>query len=327
MHQYEQHSATSMPPVGMAGLQFDQSVPDFGYAWWYIDALSDDGRHGLTLIAFIGSVFSPYYAWSRRCGRGDPFDHCAINIGLYNADGKRWAMTERGRDQIFRDTASLVIGPSAVCWDGNKLVVNVDEITAPFPSRIRGRVTLHPAALINHCVALDAGNSHFWQPIAPCARVEVALSSPSLQWSGSGYLDSNRGNRPLEDAFSGWDWSRAELPGGDSAVLYEVARRDGDRFLLAQRFGIDGRIEDFTPPPSVSLPASAWRVSRRTLADPGHPSTVLRSLEDGPFYVRSVVNTHVLGHQLRSVHESLSLDRFRSPVVQMMLPFRMPRRA
>ena len=34
-----------------------------GYVWWYVDALSDDGRHGLTLIAFIGSVFSPYYAW------------------------------------------------------------------------------------------------------------------------------------------------------------------------------------------------------------------------------------------------------------------------
>ena len=33
-------------PVAMAG--------------WYVDAISDDGRHGLTIIAFIGSVFSPY---------------------------------------------------------------------------------------------------------------------------------------------------------------------------------------------------------------------------------------------------------------------------
>ena len=31
--------------------------------------MSDDGQHGLTIIAFLGSVFSPYYAWS---GRGDP---------------------------------------------------------------------------------------------------------------------------------------------------------------------------------------------------------------------------------------------------------------
>ncbi len=46
-------------PAGRAG----------GYAWWYVDALSDDGRHGLTLIAFIGSVFSPYYAWRAGGGR------------------------------------------------------------------------------------------------------------------------------------------------------------------------------------------------------------------------------------------------------------------
>ncbi len=51
------------------GPRFDAPVPAGGYAWWYVDALSDDGAHGLTIIAFIGSVFSPFYAWSRRGGR------------------------------------------------------------------------------------------------------------------------------------------------------------------------------------------------------------------------------------------------------------------
>ena len=54
---------------------FDQPVAPGGYAWWYVDALSDDGLHGITLIGFIGSVFSPYYAWARRRGGGDP---CAL---------------------------------------------------------------------------------------------------------------------------------------------------------------------------------------------------------------------------------------------------------
>ena len=27
------------------------------------ECLSDDEQHGLTLIAMLGSVFSPYYAW------------------------------------------------------------------------------------------------------------------------------------------------------------------------------------------------------------------------------------------------------------------------
>src|SRR5579883_2096516 len=46
------------------GLRFDGPVPDGGYVWWYLDALSDDGVFGLTAIAFLGSVFSPYYAWA-----------------------------------------------------------------------------------------------------------------------------------------------------------------------------------------------------------------------------------------------------------------------
>ena len=62
-----------------------------GYAWWYVDALSDDGQHGLTLIAFIGSVFSPYYAWARRRGPADPQNHCALNVALYGPGGNRWA--------------------------------------------------------------------------------------------------------------------------------------------------------------------------------------------------------------------------------------------
>ena len=49
-------------------MNFDQIVPHNGYAWWYVDALSDDGENGITIIAFIGSVFSPYYAFARRRG-------------------------------------------------------------------------------------------------------------------------------------------------------------------------------------------------------------------------------------------------------------------
>ncbi|MEP6836808.1 MAG: carotenoid 1,2-hydratase, partial [Bradyrhizobium sp.] len=54
-----------------------------GYAWWYVDALSDDGQYGITVIAFIGSVFSPYYAFARRKGPADPLNHCAINVAIY----------------------------------------------------------------------------------------------------------------------------------------------------------------------------------------------------------------------------------------------------
>ena len=39
--------------------RFDQAVAPGGYLWWYVDAISDDGQHALSIIAFVGSVFSP----------------------------------------------------------------------------------------------------------------------------------------------------------------------------------------------------------------------------------------------------------------------------
>jgi carotenoid 1,2-hydratase len=50
------------------------------------------------------------------------------------------------------------------------------------------------------------------------------------------------------------------------------------------------------------------------------------TLVDAPFYARSIIDTTLYGEPVEAVHESLLLNRFRSPVVQAMLPFRMPRR-
>jgi hypothetical protein len=82
---------------------FDAAVASGGYAWWYVDALSDDGQHGAVIIGFVGSVFSPYYAWARRPrAQHAPraLDHCAINVALYGPGRGRWAMTERGADRV-----------------------------------------------------------------------------------------------------------------------------------------------------------------------------------------------------------------------------------
>ncbi len=91
-------------------------------------------------------MFSPYYAWSRRRGRGDPLQHCAVNVALYGRP-KGWAMTERGRSAVWRDATQLRIGPSLLHWDGTCLTIDIAEVTAPLPSRLRGTVRVHPAAL------------------------------------------------------------------------------------------------------------------------------------------------------------------------------------
>jgi carotenoid 1,2-hydratase len=327
-------------------LGFDAPVASSGYRWWYLDALSDDGRCGLTLIVFVGSVFSPYYAAARRRGPARPENHCAINVALYStsatgaAQGRtptRWAMTERGETALTRKADMLAIGPSRLDWDGQTLTATINEVTCPWPSRLRGTVRLHTEAIAQRVVQLDAAGRHRWQPIAPGARVEVHLDKPGVRWSGHAYLDSNAGDEPLEDGFNGWHWSRARIASrgqrhrtaGDTLVFYETARRDGSENAFAIRFDATGRDHDISLPPAVSLPVTGWRIARSTRGDPSQPpgARVLRTLEDTPFYARSLLATQWEGESVTAMHESLSLTRFRAPWVRALLPFRMPRHA
>lgn len=311
------------PTAETTSAGFSLPVPDDGYAWWYIDALSDDGQEGLTIIAFVGSVFSPYYRFARRRGPIDPLNHCALNVALYRAGGNRWTMTERGRRKVARNAQSLVIGPSDLSWDGNALSINIDEVTAPIPGRIRGRVRVIPRAVTQQAFTLNADGNHRWWPIAPSARVEVELASPDLRWQGDGYFDMNAGDVPLEQGFTVWEWSRAALRDG-TAVLYEAKRRDGGRLDLAIKFDRNGEMQSFDAPALQRLPRTPWRVDRSARSEAG--ARVVQTLEDSPFYARSVIATTLLGEHATLMHESLSLDRFKMPVVQAMLPFRMPRR-
>lgn len=234
-------------------------------------------------------------------------------------------MTERGRDAVETTAATFSVGPSSLVWDGNDLVVSIDEIAAPFPQRIKGKVRLRPAALTTRAFSLDAQGRHKWWPIAPFARVEVDLDKPGLSWTGHGYLDMNLGNAPLEQDFKNWDWARADTRDGAS-VLYDVTRRDGEKLSLGLSFDRAGEATEFEPPPSARLARTVWGVPRQTQADDGE-ARVVQTLEDTPFYARSVVSSKLRGEQTMAIHESLSLDRFASNWVRCLLPFRMPRRS
>lgn len=232
-------------------------------------------------------------------------------------------MTERGSSALRRDASELRIGPSAMRWNGNALEVSLDEIAVPWPARVRGHLRIEPRILTGESFALDAAGQHRWQPIAPRSRVTLALDAPSLAWSGEGYLDSNWGQAPLEDAFSSWHWSRSALPEGGSLIRYDLHRLDGSPHQLNLQVGTDGRIHSVAPRAVRALPDTFWGLRRRARGE----ARLLQTLEDGPFYARSLLTTRHQGQDLRTLHESLSLQRFRARWVQALLPFRMPRRA
>lgn len=267
-------------------------------------------------------MFSPYYAFARRKGPADPLDHCAINVAVYRKGANRWSMTERPRAAVRRSLDTFAVGPSQLSWDGKSLTIRIDEIAVPIPGRIRGTVRVVPTAITAQAFTLSETFNHQWWPIAPCARVEVALEHPRLRWQGDGYFDMNRGDAPLEQGFVDWQWARGAMRDG-AAILYEAQRRDGSRIDLAMTFDPDGRRQNFAPPPLVELRRSGWRIERSVRSET--PARLAKTLEDAPFYARSVVSARLLSEPITLMHESLSLDRFRMPIVQAMLPFRMPR--
>ena len=267
-------------------------------------------------------MFSPYYAFARRKGQADPLDHCAVNVAIYHKGRNRWAMTERPRHVVSRTAESFTVGPSNLSWDGKSLLIRIHEIAAPIPGRIRGTVRVVPTAVTQQALTLNQTGNHRWWPIAPCARVQVALDHPHLRWQGDGYFDMNCGDRPLEDGFTDWQWSRAAMRDG-TAILYEAKRRDRSMVDLAVLFDPQGRMQAFEPPPIVAMKRTGWRIGRSVRSE--DTARVLETLEDAPFYARSLVSAKLLGEPVTLMHESLALDRFTMPVVQAMLPFRMPR--
>ncbi len=247
-----------------------------------------------------------------------------MNIALYGPMRDRWAFTERGAFAVQREEHALSIGPSAMWWEGGALVIEFDEVTAPFGARIAGRVRLYPEERDGTPLTLDAEGKHCWWPIAPAARASVELTHPRLHFRGAGYHDANAGDEPLEEAFSGWTWARVACR-ERAVVTYDVTRRDGSRRLVSRAFERGGRIRDDVPVVERSLPKTRWGLDRRIQVGAEATPELLRTLEDTPFYSRSMVRASYLGERAVGIHETLSLGRFTSRWVQFLLPFRMKR--
>ena len=297
-------------------------APD-GYAWWYVDGVSDDGLRAVSVIGFIGSVFSPWYAWS---GRRDPANHCCINVVTYGPGG-RFTMTDRGRTALRQSADALTVGPSQMRWENGTLVIDVNEVSAlPLISRVQGQIRLTPSAITGVEALLTPSASHIWRPFAPSSRIEVDLTQ-GHRWSGHGYFDANFGTAALEADFQRWTWGRYPRATGGTTCFYDGIRRDGSTLALGLDVTASGQASEIDPPPLAKLTRTAWALSRETRCDPGATPRQTKPLLDAPFYSRSVVNTQIDGEAVTGVHEALDLNRFANPVIKSMLAVRVPRRA
>ncbi|MEM6939742.1 MAG: carotenoid 1,2-hydratase [Pseudomonadota bacterium] len=297
-------------------------MPPTGYAWWYIDGVSADGKRAVSVIAFIGSVFSPWYHWS---GRHTPANHCCINVATYGRGG-RFAMTDRGTSALRTGPESFTVGPSSLRWTGSELVIDINEISSlPLISRMRGQIRVRPPALTAVELPLTADGAHVWRPFAPVAEITVDLEAKGWQFTGHGYFDANFGTRPLETDFTTWTWGR--YPTKEGAIcIYDARRTDGSTLDAAVAFTPEGQAQMTEAPPRTRFARTAWMLPRETRADPGTTPRQTHAMLDAPFYSRAVVETQINGERTAGVHEALYLNRYANPLLKPMLAVRVPRR-
>ena len=235
-------------------------------------------------------------------------------------------MTDRGRAALRQTSDQLTVGPSSMRWEGDRLVITVNEISGPpVIGRVAGTITVTPSAVTDRELLLTDDGAHVWRPFAPVSRIEVDLGARG-QWSGHGYFDANFGTRALEADFDYWTWGRYPTAKGASC-FYDATRRDGSELEAGFVFGADGGATEVTPPPKRPMRRSLWAVRRETRGDAGSVPRQVKAMLDAPFYCRSAVETVIDGETTTGVHEALDLNRFRGPWLMPMLAVRVPRRA
>jgi carotenoid 1,2-hydratase len=312
-------------PPRPSPLDFAAPVAPRGYRWFYLDAVSDDASTALVIIGLLGNPFSPAYAKARARGeRVSPLEFSAFNISISRARATRWALTERPAASVHREPTALSIGGSSMRWTpSGALEVLVSERSAPWGQKIAGSILFHPTRLTQEVVPIDGAGNHIWTPVAPLGRVEVKLSHPDVRFSGSAYLDANHGNEPLEEGFSEWSWARITQP-GRTLITYDVSTRRGARKLHG--LSVDNRgVAPLEAQQHNSLGFTRFGLTRRMRTPAEAEMHLVRTVEDGPFYARSLIDGSIQGQHACGVHEVVSLDRLVRSWVQFLIPFRMRR--
>lgn len=266
-------------------------------------------------------------------------DHLAVNVALY---GRRraWGFVEQAAAPGALTATRLQVGASVCHQDQGSLTLQLDVPRGLGRAPLRGRIVLHRGCGgAPRPFRLDAAGNHRWWPLAPCARVEAHFPDLGVHFVGRGYHDANVGDEPLARGFADWQWMRT-VQRVRTAVDYVASTAGGACRRLHLAFGADGSLSRRPVAAGRALGRSGWRVARAAAA----PWRVVRTLEDTPFYVRSLLRAsrQPAGPQQRlaphpqaakpggedavtAMHEGLDLRRHQRRWVRFLLPFRLLR--
>lgn len=325
-----------------------------GYAWWYAEVHDAQGRFGLTLIVFAGSVFSAEYAARLRSGEAvTGLDVPAVNLAIYERTSptdrprqKLWVMNEYPKSSLHTSDHSIQIEHTRIVTEPDgSLRIDLSEPSTRFfgkpGPRLSGQLRFGPPPRVQLPVLLGESPSHdahFWQPLSlfSSATVELRLENEPISFSGTAYCDHNFGAGRLEDCFLRWGWAHGFSDDGSvGAVVYDTTLLDGSRHrigLLLHKDSAEPEIVRSRKPPSSEPPLDGedflWlKVPRAMSAGTLLARRIRRSaLLDAPFYARFGMELsdeeRLPSIQLRGVGEYLDLTRFRRPSLQFLLRYK-----
>ena len=263
-------------------------------------ALSDDGRHGLTVIAFVGSVFSPYYALVRPRRPAEPLrrQRGALRPARSLGDDRAGPRRRRPlREPVF------AVGPSSLDWDGQALTIpgRRDRGSAAGAAARHdpaGADRAHGAQLRRSTPpgAATTGGRSLRRGACPCG-----WKRPDLAWDGTATLTPTRGARiRWRPGFADLDLvagapagGPGPRPGGGDPLRAAAARRQRPRTRAPGSTGRAGSTHSIRHR-RRSCPATFWRVPRTTPVDWCCPGG-RRPWRIAPFYARSVVEQRLFG--------------------------------
>ena len=208
-------------------------------------------------------------------------------------------MTERGRRALqARHGHTWTIGPSALAWDGTALTIGIDEITRAVPVAHARHGARHPGGAHRpapsgwtRAAAIAGGRSR------PARGSRSSSTSPACAGAATAISTATPATSRWKTAFT-TGTGRAPAPRDGSRHALRRARRDGGHAVAGIGAAIrTGSVEQFEPPPRRHLPTTRWlaRGARAPGRMRARPRRWPQTLEDAPFYARSVLATHLLG--------------------------------